>query len=154
MCSQPPTPPSDGVSKFEFSFLDLKGKATNTVETGPVIGAAAGCRGGTAEDTAGSPRALGEGRDWAPQDRGGGTDSVWAPKAEEKSPGGNRGGRRVSGRERHDSKLGGGKPGGVQRTAGVRWSCRAKSGRSAQVSADKLHVSLFLSTGFCAQNQM
>ena len=52
-------------------------------------------------------------------------DSVWTPREGEKAEGGNRARRRASGREHHDSKLRGGKPGGVQRIAGVRWSCRA-----------------------------
>lgn len=41
----------------------------------------------------------------------------------EKAAGGKRVRRRASGGQHHDSKLRGGKPGGVQRLPGVRWSC-------------------------------
>lgn len=41
----------------------------------------------------------------------------------EKAAGGKRARRRASGGQHHDSKLRGGKPGGVQRIPGVRWSC-------------------------------
>lgn len=42
----------------------------------------------------------------------------------EKAAGGKRARRRASGGQHHNSKLRGGKPGGVQRIPGVRWSCR------------------------------
>lgn len=47
-------------------------------------------------------------------------DLVWTPREGEKAEGGNRARTRGSGREHHDSKLRGGKPGDVQRIAGVR----------------------------------